>query len=219
MATRRVNFSATYNFRAVQEEDGSVSGVVRTTAKRGISNIAGICAVFQATDEQLFIAQKDLFFYGAAKDLDANYRSRCPIPNDQLSEMRDIHGGSHGRGASVIIKSGYPSGYFSIPYTQLGLDSGKRELTLDTLKHLEEIMHCHLPKFERKRADNWQAREAFRNFPLALSHLARERGTFLSHRTQITRTTVEQYERPPLRIISTPMGGMPGWAKDYMRTH
>ncbi|MFH1542709.1 MAG: hypothetical protein ABIE84_06430 [bacterium] len=117
-------------------------------------------------------------------------------------------------------------GFVSIPIDVMRLG----ESALDLIARLAEDAQSLLPEKideieERPIGDDVNAQKTFGsvfgNFPLALKVMALEQGSYFATRWDTANTFVDAERAVILgaRIISTPIGGLPPWAKDYVRRH
>lgn len=175
-----------FNIKAVDNEDGSLYGMVRMIGKKRTSKVYGICVVFE-TDEQkenLHLDKESLFFYGNTIDLEKNYRRERPFSDSELKSFSDkLYSEKTDLGD---ISGDSQIGFVLIPLEEMQLDPNRRSLVDKLVSKAEESlpnMINQLRKVEIRDYDpNFMKsfRNMFSSFPVDLRERALQNGSFYS---------------------------------------
>lgn len=219
---RQKKLSQIFNLKAVDDENNTIWGILRMGASDSVyySKVNGICGVFE-TDEnrkQLWFDAESLFFYGRTKDLMDNYHTHWPPASLDLTQYIDKPFAQ--RAHSYCVAGDPKLGYMLIPLDKLGLGASQQSLVDMLVSEVPEQLPKLMNKIVRIQIDTDNLRtvgKALASVPLELKEKAIENSSFYRNYYARESTTVEIITLPNIVVISTPMGGMPEWAKNYMR--
>jgi hypothetical protein len=180
----------------------------------------------QASPErtEVFFGQDALLFYGDRKVLASNYNCKPPFSSAELAGYADR---PYVNKTSVQFKMGEK--FYAIPVGEMKLAPGRLELIRKLIEHVRVNLPAwmaDLVRVEVERDSHGFMRafgHVFSSFPQGLREAALKAGWFYElenwGEARIKgKLIVETVDIPRPRIIYTPLGGLPDWARAYMRT-
>ena len=195
-------------------------------ASQGRSKVMGICIIFQYNPKsrELFLDHDHPFFYGNELDFTKNYglvgeynTRRHPFNPDELAAYLDKP-----YAATFERQAKKGSGFYFVPIDEMRLGSSQKGLVRKLMEKAVLEMPTWVANLEvvHKSLDDVKERKSFNahfaSFPQALREAAIEEGSFLTFWTNLETRTREELRLPTAHIIYSPVGGLPGWARDYV---
>lgn len=199
------------------DEDGGIRGVLSMTANIHVGrakrqHVQNICAYVERTGDSLHLG-KNLFLCGDAKAINNNWRHyglSCKAAEvmEFDREYAQYAGNSHGTTKS-----------YTVPVDALGLDPRKIELIAEAREKGEEWLA------EINFEDCKENIASFKNtlgcimvgFPAALINKIKSSGNFYYAIGKKSHQKTSDVELQQARILLSPVGGMPDWARDFVR--
>lgn len=217
-------FNRSYGVRAVGSPDVALHGFVRMKGKRGSVKVEGFCGFFQAGPEGVFFDSRSLFFYGTVATLAKNYRREPPFSNEELAGFSDKPYATASTGTPLeptLRKAA--TRYKAIPLDQMQLRPNQNALLEMLIKETEAklpqwIRTLRTVEVAKSDASSIRGlRRSLSRFPNELKLEAQETESYYTTNFARQGRDSESAVFPATRIILTPMGGLPRWAKVYMR--
>ncbi|MFH1387133.1 MAG: hypothetical protein ABIH50_05660 [bacterium] len=209
-----------FTIRATTDEAMGLFGFIRMRGKEGHTKVAGIGSRFSFNPERTegFFDQQ-LVFYGYLKTLNENYRRKLPFL-----------GGLGGYAVRPFNdRTSYPleereSWIYQIPVEKMELTSEQKKLAEKLFCEAREKMPVWLQRMTEIKVDyddpNFRKggfEHGFLEYPIELREAALKNCAYFS---LMAGSSLEEYEElnvPRAKIILTPMGGLPQWAKDLWK--
>ncbi len=228
---RTTKGNAELSFRGVDYSD-IILGGARFIAKQGWMELRGLQIPCTIRESAATYFPHEVCFYGRVSDLLPNFLTRSgtalSLPRLDSFKDRPIPQGSQ----SVRrlenrfgIENRDMKYYYQIPLDSLNLDKPRKEFLDAILERMPEFLGKLVDTMETVVLDkdnltlSKQVNSHFRNFPGSLASQALEQGKFYTSRIEkasVNRTEVVYL--PKVTILSTPMGGLPDWARDLWRS-
>ena len=203
-------------------------GVVRIDGRNTLSrtNLVGLSYFFdEDPDGKVTFYESEPFFYDTAGELLANYRAVPRISFLDQSEFQDKP--NSGKRQEGYLFNGRlmqvdDSHYLMIPLESMCLEKLNRELVDEATEKAQKELSDLLDNMKRvDLADNRRSRNIlgsnFGKFPKQLKESAEAANHFYRAKGSRIYTLSEAFYLPPIRLVSTPMGGLPEWAKQYWK--
>lgn len=209
-----------FSIRAVEVNEADIRGLIRMSGKRkGYSTepLTGIMVPFKARAEGLEVFSDFKFFYGDQYMLANNYNTgRPPITKAELKEAMDKEGLKK-RGEEIHR-------YYLLPVESMGLSQGQQEVVEALVAMAEQRLPAWLGRLGRTEIkDQPQGKlpadftQSFKYFPQSIIKAAIKSGAYYLYTCDARTSVADTFDSPVIRVLSTPMGGLPQWAKDFMR--
>jgi hypothetical protein len=217
-------FFGNFDLKAVGGADQNITGFVRMGGHLPPNRVKGICGVVQANLErtEVFFGQDALLFYGNRIELASNYNCNPPFSSAELAGYADR---PYVNKTSVKFKRG--DKFYAIPVGEMKLSSGRLEMIRKLIEHVRVNLPAWMVDLVRVEIE-WGSHgfmrafgHVFSSFPQGLREAALEAGWFYKLKNwgeaRIRgKVIVETVYLPKPRIIYTPLGGLPDWARAYM---
>ncbi|GEM_PF-6480410 len=235
--TKRIQMD--FNVRAVDQPGNTLLGAVRMSAREGLVNwVYGITGIFYADkDEGLVVFGKEhLFFCGLRNDYDKNalrfnvhgsvaVQGEMPLPENP-ARFKDKE---FAPSSKVSMKS-YESqkedirlGVLRIPVGQMPLADKQKRLIGFLGEEAEQQLPTLLENLVRRDISAEQPGRqmgiALFSFPNELTVAANQVGSYYLTRKERVEEPAKLFDNRKPRVFSSPTGGLPDWAKDYMRRY
>ena len=218
-ASRTIVSTHDFRIRAVRVSDGDFRGLIRMAGKRRgyhRTPLTGIMIPFQARRDRLEICSDFRFFYGDQYMLASNYNTLRPrVPHAELRDALDKQGPQTAAGISR---------YYIVPLDVMRLSKGQQELAHTLVAKAEQQLPEWLGKLSKVEIGEHQAGEvpqrvaqSFKYWPASIRDAALKAGAYYVYTRQSEDKVVDTFDTPLIRELTTPMGGLPQWAKDFMR--
>jgi hypothetical protein len=201
------------NIKAVYRDAENFFGIAKLSGEdENRYTVYGFCTplMINSGSNQIVLDKSNTFFYEESSQLAELYH-RTEVPG-RLKQEKYIDRGS-----------GDNDTFYMIPTPDLNLGENRK----DVISIFEELLERDIQDFVREMKKWYIEGDAqeleliqrmLGSFPRSLEKEANERGHFYSHshfhREEKFRS---QKELPRNKTISTPMGGLPKWAREFQR--
>ena len=221
--TETGKYSIRYTFycNAARAGSGILNGVIRLSRSQRPS-YHGLCVAFEqdpdGSSTRLF--RHDPFLYGTWDRLNLNFGHNDFLSNIDTGVFLDKD--YCARMSGIYRRSKRVPGYFNIPTCEFVERRGRsfEQLVLVAMKKTEEILPRLLAALQPvvipvDDPDSMKGFTSFSHYPQSLKEFALAAGEYHTLKGLVSRFT-EQFELPPsATIISSPVGGLPGWARRW----
>jgi hypothetical protein len=216
---------------AVEGKRRTLNGFVRISGRDERAHLEGLCLFFNynSNNEQLSLFKSSAFFHGNTQELAINYWNQVsPNLGGHIKDYQTYPD-------FIFWYERIPSDLFNIPFSAMDLDRAHEALALRLMDSAEIRLPGAMQTITQvyrdsksKRGKNPQFNPGYHDFS---SHVFSQLRCKFPYLFVIDAEKKERYnygrvcldcsksvQSPPVaRIISTPWGGLPNWAREYVR--
>lgn len=205
-------FYVRLNLKGVSSEEG-IRGYVRIKGIYRVHRFSGFMVPFTHNEQASHFKRDEVFWYGNEDHLWKLYGG-LPNPGDALLHMLPEDN-------PLLSQT-----YYRFPLEHTPLNRRERASLDEFVNIAEEKFPVYVKTLSpvTYRVDAEQDEELFHKlsdqleiFPLDILETAMGKGEFYSAIVELTKKNASRSLKPRTRIIYTPMGGLPEWAKPYVK--
>ena len=228
---RSTTTTSTSTFKGLDLEEKRLVGDIRINAHKQNLGLCGIHVpglVVGEGDARIFQFDKEkVFFYGRLQDLYDTIDTRMGLPQLTFDPVQFKDREIPFPGGLKSVRYGIPkeenSFYYSIPMSLVPLDDTRRDMlekTLGRMPRYSSQLFKALNIIEGEPGSPaflTRIKMNTKGFPTFFQDQAFRKGRLYTSRISDQFSTSETVYVPKTRIISTPMGGLPEWARELWR--